>query len=184
VPGLRAAAGTVKVVFARGGERSCCEQCAAQTSTPARRRTNSTSGARSSGATHRRRRRRPDRSGRGHATGESSRPSRSSRAGARTTRPDREAASEDRDAKASRCGYTRATSRRRCPAARWFELTCPGHDRRAPVPRQVREAFKGRAEGSPPERAGFVSSSSTSCTPCSAPANARARWTAAKMLKP
>ena len=54
----------------------------------------------------------------------------------------------------------------------------------AKYPRRVRGAAEGRPQGSAGEPRGRSSSSSTSCTPSSARARPKARWTPRNMLKP
>ena len=63
--------------------------------------------------------------------------------------------------------------------ARCLSLDMGALDRGRQVPRRVRGAPEGRAEGGRPQARAASSCSSTSCTPSSAPARPRARWTPA-----
>jgi len=65
-----------------------------------------------------------------------------------------------------------------------FALDMGALDRRREVPRRVRRAPEGRPERGRSRPTAASSSSSTSCTPSSAPARPRARWTPATCSSP
>ncbi len=86
---------------------------------------------------------------------------------------------QDRDRRGPRPAH-RARRRARGPEGPARLLARHGRaGRRREVPRRVRGAPQGGAQGGQPTPRAASSSSSTSCTPSSAPARPRARWTPA-----
>ena len=101
--------------------------------------------------------------------------------------PDQEQPGADRRARRRQDGHRRGAGpahrpRRRARGAEGQAGRRPRHGRahrRGQVPRRVRGAPQGRAQGGAPSPRARSSCSSTSCTRSSAPARPRARWTPA-----